>query len=206
MGDADIRAFLTALYEVGQQHDAQEQERSKKMLNLEPETAQFLNILIRSSRRTRLLEIGTSNGYSTIWLAWAASVTGGRVMSIDRDAHKQALADAHLRRVGLREVVDLTCGDATEIVAGLPGPFDCVFFDADRYSAPAQLALLIPKLAPDVLVLADNVLSHPDEIAAYLRALEALPQFDRVIVPIGKGLSVAYRSAGGEGPLDVSLL
>jgi predicted O-methyltransferase YrrM len=197
MRDTDIRAFLTELYEMGQQNDAREQERSKKMLNLEPETARFLNILVRSSRRTRLLEIGTSNGYSTIWLAWAASITGGRVISIDRDAHKQALADANLRRVGLREVVDLVCGDATEIVAGLPGPFDCVFFDADRSSAPAQLALLLPKLSADVLILADNALSHPNEIAAYLRALEALPQFDRVIVPTGKGLSVAYRSAAG---------
>jgi predicted O-methyltransferase YrrM len=94
-------------------------------------------------------------------------------------------------------MVDLRTGDATEIVAGLPGPFDCVFFDADRISAPAQLSLLIPKLTPDVLLLADNVLSHSNEIAAYLRALEALPQFERVIVPIGKGLSVAYRSAAG---------
>src|SRR5215467_6315558 len=77
MRDTDIRAFLAELYEAGQQHDAHEQERSKKMLNLEPDTAQLVNILIRSSRRTRLLEIGTSNGYSTIWLAWAASATGG---------------------------------------------------------------------------------------------------------------------------------
>jgi len=197
MRDTDKRTFLTELYETGQRNDAREQERSKKMLNLEPETARFLHILLRSSRRTRLLEIGTSNGYSTIWLAWAASVTSGRVISIDRDAHKQALADANLRRVGLREVVELMCGDATEIVAGLPGPFDCVFFDADRSSAPAQLALLLPKLSADVLILADNVLSHPSEIAAYLRALEALPQFDRVIVPTGKGLSVAYRPAAG---------
>ena len=197
MRDTDIRAFLTELYEAGQQNDAYKQERSKKMLNLEPATAQFVNILIRSSRRTRLLEIGTSNGYSTIWLAWAASVTGGRVISIDRDAHKQAQADANLRRVGLRELVEFACGDATEIVAGLSGPFDCVFFDADRSSAPAQLNLLIPKLTPDVLLLADNVLSHPNEIVAYLRALEALPHFNRVIVPIGKGLSVAYRSAAG---------
>jgi len=197
MRDADIRAFLTVLYETGQQNDAQEQERSKKMLNLEPDTAQFLTILMRSARRTRLLEIGTSNGYSTIWLAWAASLTGGRVVSIDRDADKQAIADANLRQVELREVVELRCGDATEIVAGLPGPFDCVFFDADRYSAPAQLSLLMPKLAPDVLLLADNVLSHPTEIAAYVRALEDLPGFDRVILLVGKGLSVAYRSAEG---------
>ncbi len=193
--DAEIRAFLDELYESGKQNDAREQERSKKMLNLELDTARFLHILIRSTRRTRLLEIGTSNGYSTIWLAWAASTNGGQVISIDRDAHKQALADANLRQVGLRELVDLKCGDATEIVAGLPGPFDGVFFDADRYSAPAQLALLIPKLAPDILLLADNVLSHPDEIAGYLQALESLSQFERVILSTGKGLSVAYRSS-----------
>ena len=198
MRDADLRAFLIELYETGQQNDASKQERSKKMLNLEPETARFLHILLRSARRTRLLEIGTSNGYSTIWLAWAMSLMGGHVVSIDRDADKQALADANLSRVGLREVVDLRCGDATEIVADLPGPFDCVFFDADRYSAPAQLSLLMPKLLPDVLLLADNVLSHPTEIAAYLRALEALPDFERVVVPVGKGLSIAYRSAGDE--------
>ena len=195
MQDAAIRAFLTELYEAGQRNDAQEQERSKKMLNLEPETAQLLHIMLRSSRRTRLLEIGTSNGYSTIWLAWAASATGGSVISIDRDAHKQALADEHLRHVGLRERVNLRCGDATEIIGELTGPFDCVFFDADRFSAPAQLTLLLPKLTPDALLLADNVLSHPDEIAGYLQALEGLSQFERVIVPIGKGLSVAYRAA-----------
>ena len=198
MRDADLRAFLIELYETGQQNDASEQERSKKMLNLEPETARFLHILLRSARRTRLLEIGTSNGYSTIWLAWAMSLTGGRVVSLDRDAAKQALADANLRHVGLRELVELRCGDATEIVADLPGPFDCIFFDADRYSAPAQVSLLMPKLLPDVLLLADNVLSHPTEIVAYLRALEALPDFERVVVPIGKGLSVAYRSTGNE--------
>ena len=195
MKDDDIRAFLTELYETGRQHDAHEQERSKKMLNLELETAQFLHLLLRSSRRANVLEIGTSNGYSTIWLAWALVAGGGRIISIDRDAQKQALADANLRQVGLRERVELTCGDATEIVAALAGPFDCVFFDADRYSAPAQLALLLPKLTPDALLLADNVPSHPNEIAGYLEALEALPQFERVVLPVGKGLSIAYRPA-----------
>src|ERR1700694_53199 len=110
MRDTDIRAFLSELYETGKQNDGQEQELSKKMLNLEPVTAQFLNILIRSSRRTRLLEIGTSNGYSTIWLAWAASVKGGRVISVDRGAGKQALADANLRQGGVGGVVGVKCG------------------------------------------------------------------------------------------------
>jgi predicted O-methyltransferase YrrM len=195
MQKADLYALLEALYEEGQRNDAQEQQRSKKMLNLEPETAHFVHLLLRSSRRTRVLEIGTSNGYSTIWLAWAMSLNGGRVTSIDRDAHKHVLADENLRRARLREFVDLHCGDATDVVAYLAGPFDCVFFDADRTSAPEQLALLLPKLTPDVLLLADNVLSHSNEIAAYLRALEALPDFDRIVLPLGKGLSIAYRSS-----------
>ena len=194
--EAELRRLLNELYEEGQRQDASEQERSMKLLNLEPESAQLLSILVRSSKRMRLLEIGTSNGYSTIWLAWATRAVGGHIISIDREAHKQVLADASLCRVGLREVVDLVCGDATQVVANLPGPFDFVFFDADRRSAPAQLALLMPKLTPDALVLADNVLSHPEEIAGYLAAVEALPQFEHLVIPLGKGLSLAYRRSG----------
>ncbi len=110
------------------------------------------------------------------------------------------MADENLRRAGLRESVDLELGDATGAVGSLPGPFDLVFFDADRVSAPAQLRLLVPKLAPDAMLFADNVLSHPEEIAGYLAALEELPGFDRLVVPIGKGLSVAYRGRQPSSP------
>ena len=192
--DAHTQNLLRELHASGQQNDAHEQDRSKKMLNLEPDTAQFISMLVRSSQRKHLLEIGTSNGYSTIWLAWAARVTDGHVISIDRDEHKLLQADVNLQRAQLREVVDFFHGDATEIVADFPGTFDFVFFDADRISAPKQLALLIPKLLPDAFVLADNVLSHPDEIAGYLAAIKEVPGFEHIIVPLGKGLSIAYRS------------
>jgi predicted O-methyltransferase YrrM len=191
--DSNLRILLAELENLGKENDRTEQDRRKKMLNLEPETAQLLSMFVRGSRRKRILEIGTSNGYSTIWLAWSVQAVDGHITSIDREEDKQKLADANLRRAGLRDAVDLICGDATEVVASLSGPFDCVFFDADRYSAPAQLALLLPKLAADVFLFADNVLSHPQEIAGYLAALAELPDFDRLIVPVGKGLSVAYR-------------
>lgn len=195
--DAGLHALLDELEEWGRANDARRPERSGKVLNLEPETAGLIGLLIRSGRRSRLLEIGTSNGYSTIWLAWAASAAspGGRVTSIERNPEKQAMADENLRRAGLRDVVDLVPGDATEIVASLPGPFDFVFFDADRVSAPEQLSLLVPKLNPDVMLLADNVLSHPAEISGYLAAVQSLPNVDHLVIPIGKGLSVAYRGA-----------
>jgi predicted O-methyltransferase YrrM len=193
MIEADFQRFLAELYQQGQDNDARQADRRQKMLNLEPETARFLSFLVRNGKYTRILEIGTSNGYSTCWLAWAAQQTGGHVTSIEREEHKHVLADANLRQAGLRELVTLLCGDATEIAAELPGPFDCLFFDADRYSAPAQLALLYPKLSPGALLLADNVLSHPAEIADYLTAVQTLAEFEHMVIPVGKGLSIAYR-------------
>lgn len=191
--EQQLRTLLRELEEKGRENDAQQQDRRYKMLNLEPETAQLISMLVRTGRRKQLLEIGTSNGYSTLWLAWATKTVGGHVTSIDRDTHKQQLADENLQRAGLRQSVDLLCGDATKIVANIAGPFDCVFFDADRLSATAQLRLLLPKLTPNALVLADNVLSHPEEIAEYLKTLEGLPFFEHLVIPVGKGLSVAYK-------------
>ncbi len=191
--DEALRQLLAELLATGREHDGQEAIHAQRLLNLEADTAQLLAILVQNGRRTRVLEIGTSNGYSAIWLAWALRPHGGHLASIERDGAKQADADANLRCAGLREVVNLHQGDATDVVAALSGPFDCVFFDADRRSAPEQLRLLLPKLTPDALLLCDNVHSHPTEVAEYLALVDVLPEFQHVIVPVGKGLSIAYR-------------
>src|ERR1700675_3318074 len=140
-----------------------------------------MSILARSSRAKRVLEIGTSNGYSTIWLAASVGPDGGRVVSIDRSPEKHRMAHDNLLVAGLLQSVDLRLGDATEIIKTLPGPFDFVFFDADRTSAPGQLTLLLPKLAPQALILADNALSHPGEIAGYLAMVKSLKQLQHVL-------------------------
>lgn len=187
--------LLRRLETEGACHDAAQTEHRHKRLNLEPPTAQLLQLLLLSSRRGRVLEIGTSNGYSALWIAGALRQIprAEPLITIERDAHKAALARQNLAAAGLQAWVDVRVGEATEIVGGLAGPFDAVFFDADRVSAPAQLEVLLPKLAEDVLLLADNALSHPGEIAAYIAATEELPGFTSVTVPIGKGLHVAHR-------------
>jgi predicted O-methyltransferase YrrM len=140
-----------------------------------------------------MIEIGTSNGYSTIWLAWSLAAAGGSIVSIDRNPNKHELARENLRRAGFLDKVDLRTGDATEIVSQFEGPFDLVFLDADRRKFPELMQILLPKLAPKAIVIADNVLSHPEEIADYLKWVSSLADFQYTIVPVGKGLSIAYR-------------
>jgi len=191
--DAALRDLLAEIQAFGQKNDAKHEEYSKRMLNLEPETAHFISILVRASQRKRVLEIGTSNGYSTIWLAWSVQATEGHVWSIDRDPAKHEMADANLKRAGLRDRVDLLLGDATEVIKSLEGPFDLVFFDAYRPDEPEQLRRLLSLLAPGAIVLADNVHSHPDQIKDYIHQVESLPEFDHTVIPVGKGLSIAYK-------------
>ena len=105
MGD-DLRGLLAELHEQGQEHNARQERHDDRLRNLEPETAALLAVLVRSGRRRSLLEIGTSNGYSTVWLAWAAEATGGRVTSVEMDPGRQRMADENLRRAGLRDLVD----------------------------------------------------------------------------------------------------
>lgn len=194
MFDARVRTVLAELETWGQKNDRTQTDRSRKMLNLEPETAEIVGNLIATRGAKRVLEIGTSNGYSTIWLA-ASIGPDGRLISIDRNPEKLRMARENLERAGLEDRTQLLLGNATEIVAGLEGPFDAVFFDADRFSAPEQLALLVPKLSPKALLLADNALSHSDEIAGYLAAIRAQPDFKHEVISVGKGLSVASRPA-----------
>ena len=189
-----LQNLLDELERAGAANDTLETDRSRKMLNLESDTARLIAILARATSATCVLEIGTSNGYSTIWLAWAVAPAGGRVISIEKSPQKHAMARENLVRAGFENYVELRLGDASAIARELPGPFDLVFFDADRVTAPDQLRILVPKLTPRALLLADNVLSHPSEIAGYLNAVMALTDFEHVIVPVGKGLSIASRT------------
>jgi predicted O-methyltransferase YrrM len=188
-----LRELLKEIEMHGIEHDAQATEHARKMLNLEPASAQLLSILVRASGATRALEFGTSSGYSTIWLAWSLAPAGGRIISIDRNPTKHDLARENLRRAGLLERVDLRLGDAADIVRQLEGPFDLLFLDADRRKFPELMHILLPKLAHKVLVVADNVLSHPEEIAEYLKLISSREDFQHTTVQVGKGLSIAYR-------------
>ena len=196
MDDA-LLGFLEKLAKFGEDNDARETARPKRMLNITRDTGRLLWILVRGTGATRIVEVGTSNGFSTIWLADAARSTGGRVTTLELNPEKIALARANLASVGLEGVVDIIEGRAADILSALPGPFDVVFLDADRPSYLVYLELVVPKLRPGGMLIADNATSHAPELQDYLRRVKSHPQLFAVTVPIGNGEEIALKVGGG---------
>lgn len=193
--EAGLRELLDELAAFGRETDARETERARRMLNITPETGQLLAILVRATGARRILEVGTSNGYSTLWLAWAARDTGGHVTTIERAADKAAMARANLERGGLAGHVTVREGAALEIIAALAGPFDLIFLDADRPSYLAYAGALLPRLRPGGLLVTDNAVSHAHELTDFLARLKSDPALDSVTLPIGNGEELTYKRA-----------
>jgi predicted O-methyltransferase YrrM len=193
--DPRVMRVLEEIERFGLSHDTKQTDRKQKMLNLERSTAELIHILLLTSSRKRVLEIGTSNGFSAIVIGATLQTIEGAVplTTIEQDQLKAAGARRNIQHANLSFIVQVIQGSATPVVTQLDGPFDCVFFDADRISAPEQLQILLPKLESNVVLLADNALSHPEEIEPYISMVTQLPGFTAITIPIGKGLHVAYR-------------
>ena len=188
--------FLEKMARVGEENDARETSRPRRMLNITRDTGRFLWILIRAMSATRILEVGTSNAFSTIWLADAARASGGRVTTLEIDADKIALARSNLATAGLEGTVQIIEGPAADSLASLPGPFDVVFLDADRPGYLAYLELVVPKLRSGGLLVADNATSHAHELTDYLARVKSHPQLFAVTIPIGNGEEIALKIGG----------
>jgi predicted O-methyltransferase YrrM len=191
--DPSLLTLLDELEAFGETNDARETARQHRMLNITSDTGRLLWILVRLVRPRHILEIGTSNGYSTIWLADSARAIGARVATLEIDPAKATLARAHLARAGLADVVDVIEGPATASLARLAGPFELVFLDADRESYLTYLEALLPKMPSHALLVADNAVSHAAELTDYLERLRTDPDFFAVTVPVGKGESIALK-------------
>jgi predicted O-methyltransferase YrrM len=194
MHDAARRAIADALYAAGREHDAAQADRLERFRNVEPETAALLGVLVRARAAPRVLEIGTSNGYSTIWLADAAQATKGSLVSLEIDPARSALARAHLARAGLDDVADLRTADAGEALAAFPDDaFDLVFLDAERPAYPGYWPDLVRTLMPGGLLAVDNVLSHAAEVEPFRRLVAADARVTPALVPTGAGVLLVVR-------------
>jgi predicted O-methyltransferase YrrM len=190
----DRRRLAEEILVSSRTHDAAEGDRRRRFRNVEPDTAALLALLIRATRARRILELGTSNGYSTLWLADAAEVTDGRVVSVELDPERTDLARANLAATALD--VELRTEDAADTLRrSSDGEWDVVFLDAERPAYAGYWPDLLRTLRPRGGLLAiDNVLSHAEEVAEVTGLIEAEPTVESVLVPIGAGVRLVVRA------------
>ena len=192
-----LSALVHELYAAGVAHDAAQPDRLLKHRNLEPVSADLLSLIVRIAGARRVVEIGTANGYSTIWLADAVGDVGGNIMSIDTAANEEAatnLARAESAQAGLAERVELRREDGGAFLAGLAdGSVDLLFLDAERVEYPRWWPHPVRVLRPGGVLAIDNVLSHADEVTPFLMLLAGEPGLVGATVAVGKGLHLAWR-------------
>lgn len=184
--DSELRQFLTGLYERGEQHDAANRTRSERMLNITPDTGEFLRMLITNGGHRRVLELGTSNGYSTIWLADGCRATGGRIVTVEFNPAKRGLALDNLQLAGVAALGECVLGDIGDALPGYRD-FDLVFLDSERTDYVAWWPDLQLAVRPGGLIVVDNATSHAGEMAPFVELVEATAGFSTVLAPIGKG-------------------
>jgi predicted O-methyltransferase YrrM len=162
---------------------------SERSLAVGPDSGRLLFALVAPNAGCEVLEIGGSRGYSTIWLAAAARILGGRVVSLEQDDRKVAAWRANIADAGLEEWAELVEGDAGETLPALEDGFDVVFLDAWKDDYEAYFEIARSKLEPGGVVVADNV-STDSTVQAYAARRQADPTAVSVTIPIGNGLEV----------------
>jgi predicted O-methyltransferase YrrM len=194
--NAERRAIANEVFAAGRDYDAGRSNRLDRLRNVEPETAELLAVLLRAARARRVLEVGTSNGHSTLWLGDAAESVGGHVETLDIDPRRTQLALANLERAGLETVVDCRTVGAAQALGEYPdAAWDLIFLDAERDEYTGYWPNLRRTLAPGGLIAVDNAVSHGSELGEFNRRLAADPGLTMALVPVGAGLLLAVDGA-----------
>jgi predicted O-methyltransferase YrrM len=193
--DESLKILLAELEQFGKANDSSASERPHKMLNITRDTGEFLAVLIRATLALRLLEIGTSNGYSTLWLASAARAIGGAVTTVEHSDYKVGLASNNFDRSGLRSYISQVHDDAGRVLErSADSAFDFIFLDSERPEYPGWWPNLRRVLRPGGLLVVDNATSHPQEMAPFVALVEADTSFTTSLVPVGNGEFMAVKA------------
>ena len=178
-----------------EQEDAAEREegvpRELRARQVARTTGRFLFSFVAPQTDCEVLEIGGSRGYSTIWLAAGARYLGGRVLSLEADPVKCEAWRKNIAAAGLEDWAELVEGAAFETLRRIDDVFDVVFLDAEKEDYEALFALARTKVEPAAVVIADNVLSHADTLAAYSKARQADATLESITVPLDRGLELS---------------
>ena len=191
-----LEALKTELERFGEANDAVNTERPRRMLNITRDTGEFLSVLVRAMVARRVLEIGTSNGYSALWLAEAARDIGGSVTTVELSSFKIRLASETFARSGLSAFITSIQDDAGRVLErSEDAAFDLIFLDSERPEYPGWWPDLRRVLRPGGLLVVDNATSHPEQMAPFVALVKADAAFTTSLVPVGNGEFLAVKAA-----------
>jgi len=191
-----LQVLLSELERFGAANDNATAERPRRMLNITRDTGEFLSVLVQATAARRVLEIGTSNGYSTLWLASAARATSGTVITVESSDYKIGLARQNFSRSGLASSITLVQDDAGRLLErAAAASFDLIFLDAERPEYPGWWSHLKRVLRPGGLLVVDNATSHPEQMASFVALVKADVDFTTSLVPVGNGEFLAVKAA-----------
>jgi predicted O-methyltransferase YrrM len=189
--DPRVAATLDRLYADDAAQRAANLPSSQRTRNVDHETGRWLGLLVRTTGAHQIVEIGSSNAVSTIWLAAAARDTGGRVTGTEIRPDRAATANRNLAEAGLDDIAHIIPGDARATAAAIPGPIDFVFIDAEKDDYIDHLLAVIDRIRPGGLILADNVTSH--DISGYQNFVRARDDLETVTIPIARGIEFTVK-------------
>ena len=188
-------ALMTELDQFGQRNDAGTTDRPRRMLNITRDTGEFLDVLVKATDAKRVLETGTSNGYSALWLASAARAIGGSVTTVELSELKVGMASTNFARSGLSAFISLIHDDAGQVLQRSPdASFDLIFLDSERPDYPGWWPDLKRVLRAGGLLVVDNATSHPEQMAPFIALVKADAEFTTSLVPVGNGEFLAVRA------------
>ncbi len=166
--------------------------------NVDNESANFLNLLIKMSGAKNVLEIGTSNGYSAIWLAQSLKETGGCLTTIEFWDNRLNEAIENFKKAGVNDIIETKLGQAVMILEEMvmsetPPVFDFVFIDANKSEYIKYFKLIHPLLKKGGIIAADNILSHYNKVLPYVEAICSHPDYQSQLIPLDTGIMVSYK-------------
>ena len=171
------------------------EKTQKEFWNIAPETGILINTFIKMMNIKSVLEIGTSNGYSGLWITKALKQTGGRLTTIEYYDKRQSIAAKNFKECGVLDIVRFLQGDASSIISALSKDeiFDFVFIDANKSEYVRYFELVKPHLADKALIVADNITSHPEKVQTFIDAVDSDDNFQYEIINVPGGILVAYK-------------
>ena len=185
----EFERFMQELYEKFHRHDLKQADRLHRYRNIEPESGRFLSMLIRAQQSKSILEIGTSTGYSTLWLAEAARQTQAMITTLEVDAERVIQAKQYATEIDLADLINFKVIDAQVYLGAEQEIFDFILLDAERDAYVSYWPHLSRLLkAKGGLLVVDNVISHAAEVEEFIALIQQDPRFIMSIVPIGAGL------------------